>query len=299
MELFELRYFVEVAQRESVRQASKVLRISPASLSKAVTRLEFELGIKLFSRHGRNIRLTPQGQLLQTRARALLLLEESTRAEVAGAPGAIQAVIAGNELLLSHFGMIQMRELSRRFLGIRFELNPCGEDEALDQVARGDAHLALVTGEPPRGWASKTLGRAVSQTCVGEGHPLSTAARVGRVVPIAGVLEHAFVAPRRPIFGRLGARGGSPKDRLAMEEPSADGWRDDRYPRRIEWVSSSLAVMGELVRSGQALAYFPDYYVAQLGARALKISGCPYSCVQEAKLVAKDPSELGWLNQLY
>ncbi|MEZ4271853.1 MAG: LysR family transcriptional regulator [Myxococcota bacterium] len=74
MELYEMRYFLEVAKFENVHKASKTLHVSPASLSKAVARLESELGVRLFLRQGRNIKLNEHGRLLQKRGSLIVEL---------------------------------------------------------------------------------------------------------------------------------------------------------------------------------------------------------------------------------
>src|SRR5690349_15727033 len=58
MEIFELRYFIAVANCENINQAALKVGVSPGSLSKAITRLEVETGVKLFAKFGRNIQLT-------------------------------------------------------------------------------------------------------------------------------------------------------------------------------------------------------------------------------------------------
>ncbi len=78
-----------------------------------------------------------------------------------------------------------------------------------------------------------------------------------------------------------------------------DGWRDDIFPRRIGFVTSSLKLIEDLVSAGMAIAYLPDYLVAKIQALPLKISGCPYTCRQDIKLVAKNPRDVGWLTELF
>jgi DNA-binding transcriptional LysR family regulator len=62
MELRHLRYFTAVVQWKGYREASRHLYVSQPSISQAVSDLENELGIKLFSREGRTARLTSEGQ---------------------------------------------------------------------------------------------------------------------------------------------------------------------------------------------------------------------------------------------
>ncbi|MFN8943786.1 MAG: LysR family transcriptional regulator [Pseudobdellovibrionaceae bacterium] len=65
MEIFELRYFLAVAQIENVNRAAEEIHVSAGSLSKAIQRLEHELQTTLFFKSGRGIKLTPDGLLLK------------------------------------------------------------------------------------------------------------------------------------------------------------------------------------------------------------------------------------------
>jgi DNA-binding transcriptional LysR family regulator len=72
MELRHLRYFTAVVQWKGYREASRHLYIAQPSISEAVSDLESELGIKLFSRAGRVARLTPEGQIFYEEAVKML-----------------------------------------------------------------------------------------------------------------------------------------------------------------------------------------------------------------------------------
>jgi LysR family transcriptional regulator for bpeEF and oprC len=61
--------FFHVAERLSFRRAAEQLGISTAAVSKALTRLEERLGVKLLSRTSRAVALTPEGRLFHDRAR--------------------------------------------------------------------------------------------------------------------------------------------------------------------------------------------------------------------------------------
>ncbi len=78
MELRQLRYFVEVAQREHVTEAAEFLNVAQSAVSYQITKLEEELGVKLLERVGRNIKVTQIGTIfLQYVLTALKTIEEA------------------------------------------------------------------------------------------------------------------------------------------------------------------------------------------------------------------------------
>jgi DNA-binding transcriptional LysR family regulator len=72
MELRHLRYFVTVAEEQNVTQAAKRLHVSQPPLSRQIRDLETEMGIALFERSGKAIRLTEAGKTFLLEARAVL-----------------------------------------------------------------------------------------------------------------------------------------------------------------------------------------------------------------------------------
>ena len=72
MELYQLRYFIKVAEMEHMTFAAKELGLSEPALSRAIRQLEEELGVKLFERRGRNIILTESGNVMLVRSREIL-----------------------------------------------------------------------------------------------------------------------------------------------------------------------------------------------------------------------------------
>ncbi|MBE3596551.1 MAG: LysR family transcriptional regulator [Hydrogenibacillus sp.] len=64
MELTQIRYFVEVARREHVTEAAYALNVAQSAISRQIQNLEDELGVALFVRDGRRVRLTAAGSVL-------------------------------------------------------------------------------------------------------------------------------------------------------------------------------------------------------------------------------------------
>jgi DNA-binding transcriptional LysR family regulator len=80
MELQQLKYFREVAEREHVTRAAEKLFVSQSAISRAVTQLEEEVGVPLFYRQGRAVVLSRYGRLfLEYVNRALSILESGKR----------------------------------------------------------------------------------------------------------------------------------------------------------------------------------------------------------------------------
>lgn len=63
MELRQLRYFIEVAEREHISEAAVHLHVAQSAVSRQIANLEDELGVQLFERIGRNVKLTPIGKI--------------------------------------------------------------------------------------------------------------------------------------------------------------------------------------------------------------------------------------------
>lgn len=83
--LADLRVFLEVAKLLSVTGAGGVLGMPKSAVSKALTRLEGQLGVRLLERSSRRVALTSAGELLSVKAEALLgeaeFLVDSLRGE--------------------------------------------------------------------------------------------------------------------------------------------------------------------------------------------------------------------------
>ncbi|MBX3019156.1 MAG: LysR family transcriptional regulator [Bdellovibrionaceae bacterium] len=287
MEIFELRYFLAVAQRENLNRAATEIHVSPGSLSKAIARLEDELQTPLFFKSGRGIRLTPEGELLRRKAAHILQLEEDARLELRGRErGSLNVYISSEEILQTSAGLDIAGEINALFPSAKLQFLIRSENQALEQVRTGEAHLALITQEPPQDLVAKTLSRVEFLTCAGKSHPLVK--KYGsRAVPVEELLKHPFVAPDSAILGKI------------AKASSIDGWRDDKFPRQIKYKVCGLKLMENLVDRGLALAYLPDYFIASAQLVPLKVSGCPYTCTQTIRVVTKDPAQLSWLGKVW
>lgn len=72
MELQQLRFFIAAAESESFTRGARRVFVSQPALSASISRLETELGVRLFTRNRRNVALTPAGRTLLKRARKIV-----------------------------------------------------------------------------------------------------------------------------------------------------------------------------------------------------------------------------------
>lgn len=82
MEIRILRYFLTVAREGGISRAAEILHITQPTLSRQLSQLEEEVGVKLFHRGARGITLTNEGMLLRRRAEEILALVDRTEREL-------------------------------------------------------------------------------------------------------------------------------------------------------------------------------------------------------------------------
>lgn len=150
MEIRVLKYFLEIAREENMTRAAKRLHVSQPSLSRQMKELEAELGKKLFIRSSYSLRLTEEGMLLRKRAEELLSMADKitnefrTMDDIAG--GDIQIGCA-ESYLIQHLASA-VRELNRRYPGIRYHITSGDTAIVAERLDRGLFDLAFIV-EPP------------------------------------------------------------------------------------------------------------------------------------------------------
>ncbi|WP_433943249.1 LysR family transcriptional regulator [Paenibacillus sp. SN-8-1] len=82
MDLRQMRYFLAIAKEGQITKAAKQLNMEQPPLSRQLKLMELELGVTLFDRSGKTLRLTPSGELLRERSESLLLQFNETIKEV-------------------------------------------------------------------------------------------------------------------------------------------------------------------------------------------------------------------------
>ena len=115
--------FVHVAEERSFRRAAARLGVTPAAVSKAVLKLEDDLGVKLFARTSRSVSLTPEGTVFLARCRDAVASVQSGRELVSESRRAPRGeVLVSTTPILSGIAVSQLGSLLTRYpkLSIRF-----------------------------------------------------------------------------------------------------------------------------------------------------------------------------------
>ncbi|WP_344472819.1 LysR family transcriptional regulator [Nonomuraea monospora] len=143
VELRQLRYFVAVAEEGGFGRAAERLHIVQAAVSQQVARLERELGVVLFERSTRRVRLSGAGERLLPEARAVLAAAERTRRVAADLAAGEEAVL---RLGIVHNERVHrlLNELAAVAPRLRVRLHRLGPDERLAAVRSGELEAALV-----------------------------------------------------------------------------------------------------------------------------------------------------------
>ena len=85
-----LRYFWMVAREGSIAKASKLLFLTPQTISGQLSLLEEQLGISLFQRVGRNLQLTQAGKIVQSYANDIFSLGDELHEVLKNKSGSIR-----------------------------------------------------------------------------------------------------------------------------------------------------------------------------------------------------------------
>ncbi|CAN5838462.1 LysR family transcriptional regulator [soil metagenome] len=289
IDLSSLRHFLVVARCQSLAHASEQLHLTPSALSKSLKRLEQSLQTTLFDREGRGLKLNADGKQLEMRAASLLYAAEQLQAEFAGERHAFKCRIAGPALLQLGWGPALAEKLLLAYPKATLIFAHQDDRATIASVASGEHDLGLIS-IPENGILDASLALIVLastefRVCLSSQHPLMTTPPQ-TPVEVNKVMTYDFVVPLTPPFSTMA--------HLA----AADGWRDDMFPRQIRYRTDDVLLMQQLVASGKALAYLPDYAIDTLGLHTLPVSNCPYFCRQKIALIYRNAAGCGWVNYM-
>lgn len=151
MTLEQLRIFLAVAEREHVTRAAEALHLTQSTVSAAIASLEERLGLALFDRVGRGIRLTDAGRVMREEARSVLARLSQAEAAMAGlrglARGRIQ--IAASQTVGTYWLPVLLHRFHGLYPGIALDLSIANSATVARRVEEGQADIGLVEDTIP------------------------------------------------------------------------------------------------------------------------------------------------------
>lgn len=145
IELRHLRYFVGLAEELHFGRAAERLFISQPGLSQAISRLEQELAVSLFTRSRRNVELTEAGSELLHRARRLLSVHADDMQHVRSiGRGEIGSVRLGIAFLAEPVLGSALTSFERAHQGIMLNRSLALSEALLDQLQDGRVQAAVI-----------------------------------------------------------------------------------------------------------------------------------------------------------
>jgi DNA-binding transcriptional LysR family regulator len=189
-----LRQFAVVAREEHLTRAAELLGVPQPTLSRSIARLEAELGVPLFTRPGRSIRLTRQGQQLLDAAERTLAALAGPVERLTGEAHPLRGRVALGFLHTLGGEAVPrlLKDFRARYPLIRFALVQDGGQRLLARMRAGDIDLCL-TSPPPQ--ASDVRSRSLDEQridlFVPAGHRLAARRRTG--LPLAEAADEDFI----------------------------------------------------------------------------------------------------------
>lgn len=266
MELRQLHYFVVLAHRLHFTQAAEEVAIAQPALSQQIQALERELGVRLFERTPRRIRLTPAGQGLLVHAERVLADVEALSTEMAAYAGLHRGRL--------HIGLHQtlgaswLSGLLARFHGrygdIEMVLHEGVTEPMLERVEEGKLDVIWM----------HTIGTLFPKTALSK--QIEARAVLTEAV-FLGAGPHHHLAGRKQIsWDSLQAEAfvlfqpGSGLRQIVMHLAHQAG-----FLPRVIFESGDMSMIRALVSEGMGIAAFPQSVIAAPGRSLVPLDLLP------------------------
>ncbi len=191
------RFVDEVAKAGSIRKAAESLAITPSALNRRILALEEELGVPVFERLARGVRLSTAGELLIHHIRNQMSDMERLKSQIADLSGVRRGhvSIACSQALLPYFLPRQIERYRQDHPGVTFGVSLRDREAAERALLEYAADVALIF-EPVRVGECQTL-LVVKQpiyVVLSRHHPLAKLSQV----KLADCIEYPLALPEIP-----------------------------------------------------------------------------------------------------
>jgi DNA-binding transcriptional LysR family regulator len=197
-----LKYFDEVARAGSIRQAAERLHVVPSAVNRRIQDLEGELGVPLFERLPRGMRLTSAGELFVQYVRGRASALDEVRSEIEELQGLRRGSVkvVASQALAPQFMPQLVAEFRRTHPLVEFQVRIGDHVQALQALRQFETDLVLVFNlapEPDLEMVAQFEQRLVAT--MHRSHPL--AQRPGGLL-LRECMDYPLVLPNREVGGR-------------------------------------------------------------------------------------------------
>lgn len=201
MDIRDLRYFEAIADCEHVGKAAERLFLTQPALSRAVRRLEEDLGAALFERSGRGIKLTPLGTMLLEKTKSLRHIMDEAKKELTdfaqGNAGHIRlgcSPTVGSWLLSA-----PMNTLRQQAPDVTFDITFAMGKKLLDRLYAHhlDVVISYISGPVKEGYGSTPLFTDTVVVAASQNHPVFAAPYT-----LHDIERYKWILPTHSMFTR-------------------------------------------------------------------------------------------------
>jgi LysR family transcriptional regulator, hydrogen peroxide-inducible genes activator len=241
MELHQLRYFVAVAETGNFTRAAERSHVSQPSLSQQISKLESEIGHKLFHRLGRKAVATEAGVAFLERARRILFEVENAAKELGDHPGLGRRITVGAVQTVMPYLvtplLVQVRESHPNLL---VDAQEDFRGNLVRGVVEGDLDLAIVPLPVKEHRVSiEPLLVEPLLLVVGKRHPIAGRAEIS----IADLAEETFI---------------SMGDSSSLAAQIRIFFGDQKFQPRIGFRCAQVATLKQFIAMGLGISLLPQ-----------------------------------------
>lgn len=300
MEIRHFRYFLSVAQHGHFTRAAEQLGIAPPTLSRQIQDMENELGVRLFQRSQRAVRLTAAGEALRVEAlQAVRQFDAAQLGAQRAGRGDVGRIELGYVASAAYSGLLQQQvtHFSQSCPGVQLNIREVAMMASPELVRDGQLDLAYVRMpmELPEELNAITL--------LEEGFVLAlpSSSRLNELPQInaARLAGETFILPEQ-ISGTLAVAAQEASPRTWGRSPAA-WWRWSLWSRwarasrwcRSRWCAGSICRRSTIARSkiaSRAPAWPCCIAVSKRRQRCSAISRCWGACARLCSALPGSPA---------
>ena len=278
MELFQLKYFVNIADTLSFSRSAELLHVSQPALSHQMQQLERQLATKLFNREHRKIKLTSSGEIFLPLAQAVLFrADEAVRVlkeHMGVETGDVR--VGCNPSVATYAAPKLLASFRLTFPRVTVELVEGGDADLARMVLEGSIDFAVVTASgSPTTLETTFLTTEELMVVVTPGHRLAGR----RSVALPELAKEAFLFPSESFNVTL----------QVMEACRAAG-----FEPQIPYRTGSVESVKNFVRQGLGISVLPAMTLGEVNGGGLSILKVDGGMTRDLNLIqAKDRSPTG------